>query len=161
MNKQKIPVTIGRKGRISQYEFDRLMREGAINLTNRKTSLYKVTWGTFLSVSTFIYLCMLLISQSIASEANYTSNTDIFVERMEEVIEQEETTQEDIDELIELLDDSVNSKEEDVNSSIFPTEEGDKEMREAFDKEVIKELPFDIDRLSYAVSMAETAHYTK
>jgi len=130
--KTQIKVSV-RKWKLTQAELDRAVRNGALNMSGRKTTAYKIYWGTFLSISTFIYLVLLMIQwgTSNALEANYTSNNAMFVERMEEVIEKEDVTQQDIDELIELL------APEEVDESIMPTEDWDKKMIEEFNNEVL------------------------
>ena len=81
-----------------------------------------------------------------------------FTTEFEKVLQQEEVTQENIDDLIDILDKSILSDTEDaIDESIFPKEP----VVNIEEEGSIKKDVFDIDRLSYAISMAETAWYTK
>lgn len=141
-NTQTIKVnTTNAKGRLSQREFDYLMRDKSIiNLTNRKTTSSKITERLIYSLVWFGFALFLLIRQTIALQSDSIPLEEQFWYEFKYLLQSENVNQEDIDNLIEIINweyntwSSVNSKQESVDTSLFPTELGDSEMREFFNK---------------------------
>ena len=166
-NKKTIHVRVNKGGKLSQAEFDKIMREWWINLTSRKTTAYKIYWLSFLSVATFIWLCIQAISYSNTLDANYLPNNDTFEIELQAILDKEEQSDDDVDKIFEMI---IWWAIESIDTDLIPTQEWDKKMREEFDKNEIKEsvipkkaekLEFDINRLAFAVAMAETWNCTK
>jgi len=156
---------------LDQRTFDRVMKKkGTINLSNRKTTTQRLQsiekrkrntpeakimrFTAILLPTVLLILIGSLWIRTISAE-NLTLETEF-----ERIAEKEEIVEADVDLLIELIDEEYNSLSEDtVNITPENIEASDKAYREA--KEEIKPLEFNIDRLSYAVSMAETSWYSK
>jgi len=120
MNTKKIPVTIV-KWKLTDKELNKLVRNGAINLSGRTPIDTKIKWGAFLSSSLLIFLIMVWIYQVNASstlEMNFDSE-------FEQLLLDDNVKQEDIDGLVDIIDDvyntwtTVNSKQEDVYNRAF------------------------------------------
>lgn len=126
-----------KKGTLSQSELDVLVRNGAINLSWRRTSGRKVGEWLIYSLVILWMVLFMVARQTIALWANndaYIVNTG----SLDFIFEQEIETQEDLDAIVDSIDATMNNND-------------------SFHQIVEK---FDIDRFAYAVAMAETGNCT-
>jgi len=133
------PYTINLTGELSTNQKKQRMRT-RIKERKRNNLLQKLKNKLEIPIMIIIFCTLVVFINNVTAE-------DIVEQKIKEIEQSETIETEDIEALIEMIDNSLNTEEEDIDTSIFPTEEWDKEMREYFDRPTYEEFMEEWERL--------------
>jgi len=109
------PYTINLTGELSTNQKKQRMRT-RIKERKRNNLLQKLKNKLEIPIMIIIFCTLVVFINNVTAE-------DIVEQKIKEIEQSETIETEDIEALIEMIDNSLNTEEEDIDTSIFPTEE--------------------------------------